>query len=512
MRNLATLLGEIKPADLATKRPALEKLAEESQLALTRQIAYAALLTADQAGAGTWEKAEAQPTTLADVVASIPLILDSGVRQALYPKIEPLLRRPDLPDVRRSAITSISSIPGHAAESFAALSALLRSGTEPEATVASIQLIPRKAWATNEVVSLIDFLVPYLTSIPIDKRADPEALNAFQLASDLATLLPADRSRSVTKALRDLGTATFVVRTVPEQMLYDKTLLVVEVGKPVQIILHNEDAMQHNLVVVAPGATEEIGMAAEKMPARPDAFLRVYVPDSPKVLYATKLLDPGERTKLTFSAPSEPGEYPYLCTYPGHWRRMVGTLAVVTDVDVYLAGHTNTEPKITEWKVVDFAGELGKLQAGRDYLSGRELFTKLACAQCHKLGPEGYNYGPELTEVFKKYKNDPAAVLQQILEPSSVIDPRYRNCRFNLKSDDSLTGIILKEDTESVTVQSGPSEALIQTVKKSEIRERLPQLSSPMPIGLLSALSKAQVLDLLAYLEAGGQARPHEHH
>src|SRR5439155_20259326 len=162
--------------------------------------------------------------------------------------------------------------------------------------------------------------------------------------------------------------SVFVVRTIPEQMLYDKTLMVVEAGKPVEIILQNNDSMQHNLVVVTPGAVEEIGQAAEKMLPQPDAFLRLYVPDSPKVLHATKLLDPSQQTKLAFTAPAQPGEYPYLCTYPGHWRRMVGTLAVVEDVDAYLASHA--EQKMTEWKLEDFTTELAKADTNANPAAG----------------------------------------------------------------------------------------------------------------------------------------------
>src|SRR5207249_2501058 len=125
------------------------------------------------------------------------------------------------------------------------------------------------------------------------------------------SLLPPEKARAAGVTLRTLGTTVFVIHTVPEQMLYDKTLIVVEPGKPVEIILKNDDAMQHNLVVVAPGALEEIGQAAEKMTPQPDAFLRLYVPDSVKVLFATKLLDPGQQAKLAFTAPIQPGEYPY---------------------------------------------------------------------------------------------------------------------------------------------------------------------------------------------------------
>ena len=70
-------------------------------------------------------------------------------------------------------------------------------------------------------------------------------------------------------------------------------------------------------------------MAAEKMAAEPDAFARNFIPKSKKVLHATRMLQPREIERLQFTAPNKPGEYPYVCTFPGHWRTMFGTLHVV---------------------------------------------------------------------------------------------------------------------------------------------------------------------------------------
>src|SRR5207244_1966868 len=164
--------------------------------------------------------------------------------------------------------------------------ALVKSGTERPASVASLQRVPRKSWPKDQAEPLLESLIAYLQTVPVDQRTEPEVISAFQFASDLASLLPPEKAKAASKMLRAIGVSVFVVRTIPEQMLYDKTLIVVETGKPVEIILQNEDAMPHNLVVVSPGAVEEIGAAAEKMPLAPDAQGRLYVPDSPNVLHA----------------------------------------------------------------------------------------------------------------------------------------------------------------------------------------------------------------------------------
>ena len=124
---------------------------------------------------------------------------------------------------------------------------------------------------------------------------------------------------------------------------------------------------------------------------------------------------------------------------------------------------------------------------------------------------EGNNFGPELTDVFQRYKNDHVEVLRQILEPSLVIADRYRNFEFELKDGETVSGMIVKEDNETVTIQSGPSDALIQSLKKSELKARRPQNSSLMPLGLLNALTKDQIFDVLAYVESGGKVPAHVH-
>jgi len=512
LRDLLPILLESKRTELASKRETLTNLATQSQLALTREIGFAALLTADASIEPAWKQSESSSAQLLDLLLAVPMLRDATLRSAAYPKIEPLLHREDSPELRRAAITAIVAVPGHDAETFKTLAALVQAGTERPAAIASLQRIPSKAWPKEAIEPLANNLLETLQATPASERTGTDFSNALQFATDLAWFLPDEKSRSLTKTLRGLGPTIIVLRAVYEQLRYDKQLIVVEVGKPVALVLENEDAMPHNLAILTPGSLEEIGMATEKMSAEPDAEGRLYIPASPKVLYATKLVAPGQKIQLAFTAPVDPGGYPYVCTFPGHWRRMVGTLAVVKDVEAYLASHSESQqPKITEWKLEDLAPELSKVAYGRNLENGKTLFTQLACVQCHKLGKQGYAYGPDLTGVLVRYKNDRASVLQQILEPSKVIEERYRNVNFELKAGEPVTGMVLKEDSQTVSIQTGPADSLIQTLNKSEIQQRRTQTSSPMPVGLFNALSKDQIFDLLAYLESDGNIENHAH-
>ena len=514
MRELGEILLRRQPETILEHRSELEQLATDAETSLTRQIGYAALASGDRSIEKAWNLAEAKENGLTDIIAAIPLIRDPEVRGDSFEKIEPFLSREDAPETRRAAIAAVTSVPGREATAFSALAALIHSGVEIDAAITSLQRLPKTTWPQPNVEPLTDDLIGHIRAVPTASRTESSFLNAVQFTTELASLLPPEKAGPIEKFLRDLGVQVIVIRTVPEQMLYDKQLIVVQAGKPVEIVFMNDDAMPHNLVIVTPGAVEEIGMAAEQMQPEEDAQGRQYIPDSAMVLFGTKMLNTGETTKLSFVAPDEVGEYNYVCTFPGHWRRMFGRMAVVNEVEAYLASAAATEvPTMTEWVLSDLEPDLSKLDSGRDLDRGLQLFTSLACAQCHKLGEEGSAFGPDLTDVYERWKGHRASVLQEILEPSKVIADQFRNHVLETNDGESIAGLILEEDAETITIQSGPSEALIQCVLKTTIEIRETQTSSLMPMGLLSSVTKEEILDLMAYLENHSkvQSTAHKH-
>lgn len=95
--------------------------------------------------------------------------------------------------------------------------------------------------------------------------------------------------------------------------------------------------MLHNLVIVKPGARERVANAAILMsPEKLDAQGRAYVPASPDILAATRLLDAGQSETITLTAPTEEGVYEYVCTFPGHWTLMWGQLIVTRQLNAPL--------------------------------------------------------------------------------------------------------------------------------------------------------------------------------
>lgn len=125
------------------------------------------------------------------------------------------------------------------------------------------------------------------------------------------------------------GSTVINIGTIKNEMKYDVTEFVVEAGKPVELIFENTDFMQHNLLILKPGAKELVGLAADKLATDPNGAEKNYVPEIPEVLFATAIINPEEKVVLRFTAPKEPGIYPYICTFPGHWRIMQGVMKVV---------------------------------------------------------------------------------------------------------------------------------------------------------------------------------------
>jgi putative membrane-bound dehydrogenase-like protein len=133
----------------------------------------------------------------------------------------------------------------------------------------------------------------------------------------------------VMEELKPDGNAKLItIKAVREEMKYDIEEFTVKAGQTVEITFENPDAMQHNLVVVKPKSMQKVGMAGDKMMMDQRGAEKNYVPDLPEVLFATPLVNPDQTYKLVFRAPTVTGDYPYVCTFPGHWSIMNGVMKV----------------------------------------------------------------------------------------------------------------------------------------------------------------------------------------
>jgi putative heme-binding domain-containing protein len=423
--------------------------------------------------------------------------------------------------IRHAAMIALISVRGQEEQTFKTLARFIRNDIDAPAAIQALQRISTAHWPKDEVRPLLDSLLAHIRMVPTQERTGSQVLEAMQLADALAALLPQEEAQRVRKELGGLGVRVIHVATVPDQMLYDKERLVVQAGKPVEFVFENNDLMPHNFVITQPGALEEIGTLAESTATDPQAAARQYVPPSKKILLASRLIQPRDAQRLSFTAPQHLGIYPYVCTYPGHWRRMYGALYVVDDLDHYQADPESylarnplpimdellkyTGPR-KEWKLEELASSVEHLDHDRSFSNGKQMFQVASCVACHKLNGIGTEIGPDLAKLDPK-QQQPIEILRDILEPSFRINEKYQTYIFELKSGKAITGLILEETPEAVKVIENPlAKAQPVLLKKAEIEERVKSPTSIMPKGLLDKLTREEILDLVAYIASGGDS------
>lgn len=113
------------------------------------------------------------------------------------------------------------------------------------------------------------------------------------------------------------------------QLRFEQTEFTVRPGQTVRLTMDNvaqSPAMVHNVLIVNSNDDEEVnrvGRAALRAGRDRD-----YIPDDDAVIASTPQAQPGEVTDVEFTAPDEPGDFRYICTYPGHFSVMQGVMRV----------------------------------------------------------------------------------------------------------------------------------------------------------------------------------------
>ncbi len=122
-------------------------------------------------------------------------------------------------------------------------------------------------------------------------------------------------------------TETVDLKTLRAQMRYSVTEINARPGESLKIVFENTDDMPHNFVLCKAG-TDVVALANKQLEKPDEAVKRNFIPDDPAVILHSKLLGPHEKEVLSFTTPETPGDYPYVCTMPGHAMSMNGRLRV----------------------------------------------------------------------------------------------------------------------------------------------------------------------------------------
>ena len=234
-----------------------------------------------------------------------------------YGSLEYSVKRPDLPGHDPVAVSSVQVVGDDGRKIFVEM---------PEITPAmQMQVFGRLKWADG-------------TDLRLDLY--PTVLWLREDFSDFEGYVPRTSEKSSELTLRVAFPHPFQPKHPPAKpgrkiaitaisgLQYEEKELRAKPGELISLEFRNLDTIPHNLVLVAPGKKEVVGIASNTMLTDPKAAARHYVPDSDDVLHYTPMLRHNRRYSLRIQAPEAPGRYPYLCTYPGHWAVMSGVLVV----------------------------------------------------------------------------------------------------------------------------------------------------------------------------------------
>ena len=434
-------------------------------------------------------------------------------------------------EVRKQALLTLASLPDSRDLALSRLLTELRveNGLGETALIA-LATLTETGWPLGDDTSLgrlAGDLESYLSDREATELRAAPVVAAQALARDLVTQ-STNRNRGFDaeplRAALDAQRVTVVpIVPIPHQMLFDVTEFTVPAGRPVEIQIDNRDVMPHNVVITRPGGLEDVGRMAEAMaeenPLR--AERSEYVPRrSSKLLFASRLIAPGEAGQLTFLAPQLPGRYPFVCTFPGHWILMNGIMTVVEGLDpddaqitrragiemFDLGEEAQVREFVRDWTLEELEGDADELDQGsapssRQVERGGALFTEVGCDSCHARKGQGGAVGPALDHIATIYGS--RELLRHILEPSDEVAEEYETTLVETRDGRFYSGLVTAEDQETITLQANPlapQERL--TLRKSELDYREKSELSPMPSGMLSTLTREQILDLLRYLRA----------
>jgi putative heme-binding domain-containing protein len=180
-------------------------------------------------------------------------------------------------------------------------------------------------------------------------------------------------------------------------------------------------------------------------------------------------------------------------------QSVLGLDKKAAEIQPHLAVLINKDPRSDEERNKAMTA-LADIKGGSPE-SGRQVFRRV-CINCHKVGSEGADFGPDMTAVGQRMT--PYKIIESIIDPNAEIDEKYLSTVVITNDGRSITGLLVKESPEEVVIFDGKE---TKTIPVSEIDERAKLRQSSMPEGLAATLSPNEFLDVVTYLRQLKPAR-----
>jgi azurin len=153
-------------------------------------------------------------------------------------------------------------------------------------------------------------------------------LRPLRVDSDAKGTKPSPAPASAAPSRPQAPVKIIKLKTMTAQMKYDQNEFTVRPGENVKLTFENGDDLPHNIVFCQPG-TDTAAMSMKQMEKPEEGLKRNWLPDDKRIWLHSKMLNPHEKEDLSFTAPEKAGDYPFVCTFPGHALTMNGKLKVL---------------------------------------------------------------------------------------------------------------------------------------------------------------------------------------
>jgi putative heme-binding domain-containing protein len=163
-----------------------------------------------------------------------------------------------------------------------------------------------------------------------------------------------------------------------------------------------------------------------------------------------------------------------------------------------------SRPFVREWKFEELCDLVEQDKRARNYQNGRKMFSAAGCYNCHRVAGSGSSVGPDLTGVGGRF--GVRDLLRAIVDPNQTISDQYQQTVFEANGKVVVGRVTnLFEDKIQINTNMLDPKAVV-SIPRNEVENQSPSKVSMMPMGLLNTLSSDEILDLIAFLRAGGRA------
>jgi putative heme-binding domain-containing protein len=160
---------------------------------------------------------------------------------------------------------------------------------------------------------------------------------------------------------------------------------------------------------------------------------------------------------------------------------------------------------VKAWTVDELAEAVSSNDHKFDFEQGKSLFAAAQCYKCHRVGVQGGILGPDLTGAGRRFT--PKDLLVSTIEPSKEISDQYGATQFLTDDGQVVVGRVINMNGKNLSVLTNMLDPSSLTgLNRDNIEEARPATTSMMPTGLLDTFTKEEIIQLMAYLRAGGQS------